>query len=91
MNTKVNIFSSKLLQAMGYPDTVMARGNTVGECLADLISQYPAIDTMIFDNQHHLRREVYVFVNAESLHKVELTRPLKEGDVLILAVLVTGG
>jgi molybdopterin converting factor small subunit len=91
MPIKVSVFSSKLLQAMHNPDVVLAQGNTVGACLDNLVEQYPDIQKLIFDKQHQLRREVYVYVNAESLHKVELTRPVKEKDFLIIAILVSGG
>jgi hypothetical protein len=63
----------------------------VGQCLEDLIKQYPDIDNLIFDKKQKLRRELYVFVNQESLHKVELARPVKANDTLIIAVMITGG
>jgi molybdopterin converting factor small subunit len=91
MPIKVNIFSSKIREAMHNPDAVYASGDTVGECLDDLIKQYPDLENLIFDKQRKLRREVYVFVNAESLHKVELSRPIKASDTLIIAVMITGG
>lgn len=91
MPIKVNIFSTKIREAMHNPNTVYADGGTVGECLDDLVKQYPDIENLIFDKQQKLRREVYVFVNQESLHKVELNRPVKANDTLIVAVMITGG
>jgi molybdopterin converting factor small subunit len=91
MKIKVNVFSANLLRAMRNPPAVEAEGETVGQCLNDLIRQYPDVAGLILDKAGRLRREVYVYVNAESLHKAEMTRPLKPGDALILAVLVTGG
>ena len=91
MSIKVNIFHAKLLQAMHNPDVVTVDGKTVGECLDDLVRQYPYIETLIFDKQRQLLRQIYVFVNAESLYKMELTKPVKEGDILIIALLITGG
>lgn len=91
MSIKVNIFHAKLLHAMHNPGVVTVNGKTVGECLDDLVRQYPDIETLIFDKQHQLLREVYVFINAESLHKMEMTKPVKEGDILIIALLITGG
>jgi hypothetical protein len=91
MKIKVNVFSAKLLTAMHNPEVVTAEGNRVGECLNDLVRQYPEIEKLVFDKTRQLRREVYVYVNAESLHKIEMTRPVKESDTLIIAVLVTGG
>lgn len=91
MNIKVNIFSSKIREAMHNPEAVYANGNTVGECLEDLIKQYPGMQNLIFDKQRKLRRELYVFVNQESLHKVEFSRSVKQSDALIIAVMITGG
>jgi hypothetical protein len=91
MKIKVNVFSAKLLHAMHDPDVILAEGGTVGECLDDLVGQYSDIENLIFDKQRRLRREVYVYINAESLHKIEMSRPVKERDILIIAVLVTGG
>lgn len=91
MKVNVKIYSAKILGAMHYPKSVFAEGNTVGECLDNLVEQYPEIEDMLFDKVRRLRRELYVYVNAESLKKVELSRILKTGDELIIAVLVTGG
>jgi hypothetical protein len=91
MRIPVKVFSSKILNALPNPEGITAEGQTVGECLDDLISRYPDIRAMIFDRPDHLRREVYVFINAESLHKVEMSRSLRPNDTLIIAVMVTGG
>ncbi len=91
MKTKVLIYSAKILNAMGNPEAVYARGSTVGECLEDLVSQSPGVEKLLFDRGRQFRREVYVYVNAESLKKVELSRSVKPGDFIIIAVLTTGG
>jgi hypothetical protein len=91
MPIEVNIFSARILDAMHHPSSISVNGQTVGECLADLIGQYPDIRPMIFDRADHFRREVFVYINLESLHKVELTRPVKANDRILVAVMVSGG
>lgn len=91
MKHKVEIFHSTLLQAMGNPKNITVNGATVGECLDDLIKQYPVVEGLLFDKQHKLLRNMTIFVNAESLHRIEMTRQLMPKDFLIIVTLVAGG
>jgi molybdopterin converting factor small subunit len=91
MRSEVRIFHAKLLQTMGNPESVSVEGKTVGECLDDLVRQYPDIEGLVFDKRHEMHHHMFVFVNSESLRKVEMARSMKEGDVLIIAALITGG
>jgi hypothetical protein len=91
LSIKVNIFYDRLRQAMHNPETITADGQTIGECLDDLVRRYPDITSLIFNKQRQLLDHVYVYVNAESLLKPELSRPVRAGDTLIIAVLLTGG
>jgi molybdopterin converting factor small subunit len=91
MKIKVKVFSSKILQAMHNPDSITVEGNTVGQCLDDLIRQYPDIENLVLDKQHKQRKEISVYVNMESLHKIEFSRPVKGNDILVLAVMISGG
>jgi len=91
MSISVDIFYARLKQLMGNPDSVEVNGSTVGECLSDLVGQYPGADNLLFNKQGQLLRNLYVFVNAESSYKTELTTPVKEGDKLIIMVFISGG
>ena len=79
------------MQLMGNPDSVEVNGTTVGECLNDLVRQYPGTDSLLFNKQRQLLRSLYVYVNAESAYTAELTAPVKEGDKLIIMVFISGG
>ncbi len=70
---------------------VWLQGGTVGECLADLTERWPAAGPLLFERTGALQKQVYVFVNQESMRKADLSRPVREGDVLLLAVLALGG
>ena len=78
-------------QCLDNRDSVEVNGTTVGECLDDLVRQYAEAGKWIFDEKHRLQKPVFVYVNAESTYKVDLSRPVTTKDQLILAVLVTGG
>jgi hypothetical protein len=72
-------------------DSIRVNGKTVGECLNDMVRQYPGVDKLIFDERGRLLKQVYVYVNAESLNKADFAKPVTDKDELILAVLITGG
>ncbi len=84
------IFYPKLSRMLGTSE-VRLQGGTVGECLADLTARWPAAGPVLFDRNGALQKQVYVFVNQESMQKADFSRPVGEGDVLLLAVLALGG
>lgn len=79
MGIKVDVFHPRLKQLMGNTDSVGLNGNTVGECLNDLVKQFPGTEKWLFNEQGQLLRHVYVYVNAESAYKAELDAPVKGG------------
>lgn len=91
MSVRVRVFYPELMRAAGDPDEIRVAGTTVGECLADLVRQYPDTEKLLFDARGRLHKTVYVFVNRESMFKAESSRPVSDKDELILAVLATGG
>jgi len=91
MSINVDIFYARLKQLMGNPDSVEVNGSTVGECLSDLVGQYPGANSLIFNRQRQLSRSLHVYINVESAYKAELTAPVKEGDKLIIMVFISGG
>jgi len=91
MSIKVDIFYPQLKQLINKPDLVKVSGRTVGECLNDLVRQFPGAEKRLFDEDGQLLRHVYVFINAESSYKISLDAPVRDGDKLIIAALITGG
>ena len=91
MGIKVNIFYPKVQRYTSNQDVVEVDGRTVGECLSNLIRQFPGVEECIFDERGQLLEHVFVYVNAESATKANLSDPVKERDELIIAVLITGG
>jgi hypothetical protein len=91
MSVKVKLFYPDLQKLAGNREALTVEGRTVGECLQDLVRQFPAAGELIFNEKGQLLKQVYVYVNAEGLDKADFNRTVTPRDELILAVLITGG
>ena len=90
MGVKINIHQN-LRHLTKDLSTVEVNGKTVGECLNDLISQFPSIRRYIFDKDNRLLNYVDVYVNLESSYPLELARPVSDGDELDITLIIAGG
>ena len=90
MSVRVNLFYPQVQRHINRRDVVV-EGSTVGECLSDLTRRFPGIDRWLFDERGQLLGQVYVYINAESARKAGLADAVKEGDELIITVLIMGG
>ena len=91
MSVKVRVFYPELQRLVDNPNELRVDGETVGECLDDLVRRYPGVEKLMFDANGELFKQVYVYVNAEGLYKADFARTVSDKDELILAVLATGG
>jgi molybdopterin converting factor small subunit len=94
MSIKVNIFYPHLLQATNNQKEVEVNGTTVGQCLDDLVKQFPDIGKLIFAEQGKLLNFINILVNGESILTYSpdpLTKPVKDGDTLDIALMIAGG
>ena len=66
-------------------------GSTVGECLHDLVKQFPGIEKELFDKKGRLFPYISIWVNGENAYPAELVKPVKDGDELYLLPLFAGG
>ena len=71
--------------------TVKVKGNTVGQCLDDLIRQFPQTKRWLFDKRGRLRNYVDIYVNQESSYPEEMAKPVKDGDELYITLIIVGG
>jgi len=90
VSVKINIhpFLSHLTNNQ---DTVEVHGNTVGQCLEQLIAQFPGTRQWLFDKDGKLHRLVDIYVSGESAYPEELAKPVKDGDELHIVVIIAGG
>ena len=90
MSIKVNI-DPALQHLTDNRHTVEVNGVTVGQCLEDLIEQFPALGQWLISPQGKLHDSVDVFVNQESSFPEELSKPVKDGDELHIVGIISGG
>ena len=72
-------------------ESVEVTGQSVGECLQDLIRRYPKMESALFDGRDKLHRTVEVYLNMESTYPLELAKPTESGDVIHITLLLAGG
>jgi molybdopterin converting factor small subunit len=72
-------------------EEVEVEGNTVGECLNQLIKRFPEMEKAIFAKKDKLRNNVEIYLNQGSAYPNELVKPVKDGDEIHLVVMLTGG
>lgn len=70
---------------------IKVQGTTVGECIADLVRQYPDIGKVILDKDGKLGHTYDVFVNGESAYPMDSKKPVRDGDKLNIVMLIQGG
>jgi molybdopterin synthase sulfur carrier subunit len=90
MSVTVHLYSS-LRKFTGNRSTVEVDGTTVGECLDDLIRQFPSISPVLFDKTGNPLEKIFVSVNLESAYREKMNTPVKENDDLYLILIVAGG
>src|SRR5512141_1774376 len=90
MSTRVHLYST-LQNYTGGETIVEVNGNTVRECLNDLIIQYPNLKPVLFEDQDHLRSIVFVSVNLNSPAPEKLDKPVSPGDELYIVLVIVGG
>ena len=72
-------------------EVVSLEGHTVGECLNQLIKQFPAMEKALFAKKDKLLNNVEIYLNHASAYPNELVKPVKDGDEIHLTVMLTGG
>ena len=78
-------------QHTGGLSVVEAKGDTVGMCLSNLIEQFPAMESELFDDGGKLTNKVEIYLNMQSAYPNELAKPVKDGDDIHLTLLLAGG
>ncbi len=90
MSVKVQI-SVRFQTATNGVGMVEVNGNTVGECLNQLVKQFPALKNILFDENNKLARYIMIFVNLEGVQEEGLNKSVKDGDVIYPMMMIGGG
>ena len=72
-------------------DTVEVQGNNVGDCLVDLIRQFPDMRNALFDKKGKLLNAVEIYINQKSAYPDELVKPIKDEDDIHITLMLAGG
>jgi len=72
-------------------EVVTVEGNTVGECLNQLIKQFPGMEKALFAKKDKLLNIAEVYINHVSAYPNELVKPVKDGDEIHLIIMLAGG
>ena len=78
-------------EATGGKGVVETMGNTVGECLANLVREYPGMRDVIFDKKGKLHKLIEIYLNHESAYPDELKKTTRDGDEIHLTLMLAGG
>jgi molybdopterin converting factor small subunit len=70
---------------------VTVDGKTVGECLSQLVKQFPGMEKALFAKKDKLQSNVEIFVNDATAYPNELLKLVKDGDEIHLIVMLAGG
>lgn len=88
MSIKVHI-GSFLSQYTGNPHIVEINGDTVRECLKNLMKQFPKLE--LFDKDGSLFTYVDIYFNKEIIDPKKLDKPVKDKDELSILFMFDGG
>ncbi len=75
----------------GDKESHQAEGSTVREALADLCRQYPEMKRLLFDKGDTLFPYIGIYLNGEDAYPDELAKPVKDGDVIHVLMMIAGG
>jgi adenylyltransferase/sulfurtransferase len=71
---------------------IAVQGGTVGEAMNDLVGQFPALRSHLFNGEGELRPFVNLFLNEEDVRHLQgVETPLKETDRLMVIPSIAGG
>ena len=66
-------------------------GNTIKECLEQLIARYPKVKKWLFREDGELANFVDIFVNLDSVFPNQLSDPGRDDDVIYIVMMHTAG
>ncbi len=71
---------------------IPVQAHTVAEALAELVKQYPQLDTRLFNERREVNEALTLFVNQEHIrYHGGLAAPLRDGDEVYIVQVFSGG
>lgn len=90
MSVRLNIHKTHRELANGL-EVVEVDGKDVGECLSQLVRQFPGFQEVLFAKNGKLQNWVEIYVNMESAYPEELAKPVRDEDEIHITIMLAGG
>jgi molybdopterin synthase sulfur carrier subunit len=90
LSIKINIHKTHRQFTNGL-DIVEVEGSTVGNCLDNLVGQFPGMKKALFDKKGKLLRVIEIYINSKSAYPNELVKQVKDGDNVHIILMLAGG
>ena len=90
MSVEVNIHKTHRPFADGQA-TVAVEGDTIGECLDNLVARYPKMSTALFQAPGRLNSKIDIYLNMATTYPDELATKVSAGDEIHITVMLAGG
>ncbi|MCG8683831.1 MAG: MoaD/ThiS family protein [Desulfobacterales bacterium] len=71
--------------------THQVEGNTVGQCLKELVKAFPDMKESIFKDNGEIHHLIEIFLNSRTAHPGELLRSTADGDEIHVVTILSGG
>jgi molybdopterin converting factor small subunit len=72
-------------------DRIDVSGDTIGECLNEMVKKYPQFNPKLFPQRGKLRNGTQIFLNEKDAYPEPLSRPVRDGDKIYIFNIVLGG
>ncbi len=90
MSIKVHLYS-RLPSFAGNRNIIEVEGSTVGQCLDDLVKQFPDLKPIILDPQGKPWPTIFISINLNSPRSEPLMQTITEKDELYIILIAAGG
>lgn len=90
MSVKVNLFPW-LSDICRGQEEISVPGNSIGECLEHLNDMFPGIIKRLLDSGGKVKPYISIFLNGKNTFPEELSKPVKNGDVISIVLIIDGG
>lgn len=75
----------------GGKDVVEVAGDTIGQCVDDLLDKFPASRDVLLDASGQLHHAIEISINGLTSQPERLAKPVHDGDELCLLFQIGGG
>ena len=90
MSVKVNVYYF-LPHLTNDQEEIEVNGSSIGQCFEQLTALFPKVSEWLFGKDGKISNFVDIYVNLEMVDPDELTRPVNDGDVIHIVMMLTGG